>query len=48
MNIWIHKPIRTWRDYTKPVWLNITANEGDPKIYRWLWFGYVWGVKKTK
>jgi hypothetical protein len=41
MKIWIHKTDRRWWKYWKPVWLNrISWNEGDPKTYRFLWWGY--------
>ena len=38
--IWIHKTGR-WYHYWKPTWLNtISRKPGDPKIYRWLFWGY--------
>jgi len=42
MKIWIHKHSpQTWYRYWKPKWLNtISRKEGEPKIYRWLCFGY--------
>lgn len=45
--VWIHQQDKKgWRKYFKPKWLNsITHKEGEPKIYRWLWFGY---LKKEK
>ena len=28
-----------WFNYIKPVWLNsISWEQGDPKIYKWLWW----------
>ena len=40
MKIWTHKTGR-WYHYFKPKWLNtITWKAGEPKIYRWLFWGY--------
>lgn len=43
MKIWIHKhDKKRWMRYWKPKWLNsITWEEGQPKIYRWLFWGYI-------
>lgn len=41
MEIWKHKSGGNWWNYWKPVWLNsITWKKGEPKIYRWLFWGY--------
>jgi hypothetical protein len=49
MKIWIHKTDRRWWKYWKPVWLNrISWNEGDPKIYRFLWWGYTFVSHNTE
>lgn len=42
MKIWIHKTDKKWWNYYKPVWLNkISWKQGEEKIYRWLWWGYI-------
>jgi len=48
MEIWIHQQHkRVWYRYFKPTWLNtITWKSGEPKIYRWLFWGYCKKVKK--
>jgi hypothetical protein len=40
--IWIHKQAKKhWYKYFKPTWINkITGQQGYPKIYRWLCFGF--------
>jgi hypothetical protein len=41
MKIWIHKAGGRWYHYFIPTWLNtITRKAGEPKIYRWLFWGY--------
>jgi hypothetical protein len=48
MKIWIHKGTRRWWTYWKPKWLNsISWEEGQPKIYQWLWWGYTFNNKKS-
>ena len=44
MKIWLHKAKHKnseWYRYFWPVWLNsVTWKEYEPKIYKWLWWGY--------
>jgi len=45
MKIWLHKTGK-WYHYFRSKWLNsISWEEGQPKIYRWLFWGY---CKKSK
>lgn len=45
MKIFIHK-IGKWYNYLIPKQLNtITRKENQPKIYKWLFFGYICKIK---
>jgi hypothetical protein len=44
MKIWIHK-VGKWYRYFKPKWLNITKEKHEPKIYRWLFWGFYFNHK---
>lgn len=46
MKIWLHKTGK-WYHYFRSKWLNSISWEiGQPKIYRWLFWGYCKKIKK--
>ncbi len=51
MKIWIHKAKHQgsgWYHYFWPSQLNsVTCKEGEPKIYKWLWWGFTFKQRKV-